>query len=79
MSRAAKPSNARAARAARTDRRRPDVDLSVAVQAAQAGDEQAFRLLFRDVQPRLLRYLRAIVADDAEDVAAEALLQIAAG
>ena len=44
--------------------------------AAQHGDEQAFRILYRDVQPRLLRYLRAMVGDDAEDVASEAWLQI---
>jgi RNA polymerase sigma-70 factor, ECF subfamily len=56
---------------------RPEADLSLAVRAAQGGDEEAFRLLFRDVQPRLLRYLRAIVADDAEDVASESWLQIA--
>ncbi len=53
------------------------MDLSIAVREAQRGDEEAFRLLFRDVQPRLLRYLRAVVADDAEDVASEAWLQIA--
>jgi RNA polymerase sigma-70 factor, ECF subfamily len=52
-------------------------DLSPLVQAAQAGDEDAFRALYRGVQPGLLRYLRAIVGDDAEDVAAEAWLQIA--
>ena len=53
------------------------MDLSIAVREAQRGDEEAFRLLFRDVQPRLLRYLRAVVADDAGDVASEAWLQIA--
>ncbi len=63
--------------AARSGRGRPEADLSLAVRAAQGGDEEAFRLLFRDVQPRLLRYLRAIVADDAEDVASESWLQIA--
>ena len=52
-------------------------DLTAAVAAAQHGDEQAFRILYRDVQPRLLRYLRAMVGDDAEDVASEAWLQIA--
>jgi RNA polymerase sigma-70 factor (ECF subfamily) len=52
-------------------------DLTAAVAAAQHGDEQAFRVLYRDVQPRLLRYLRAMVGDDAEDVASEAWLQIA--
>jgi len=30
-------------------------DLSDAVRAAQQGDQQAFRVLYRDVQPRLLR------------------------
>jgi RNA polymerase sigma-70 factor, ECF subfamily len=57
---------------------RPDKpDLSDAVRAAQQGDQQAFRVLYRDVQPRLLRYLRAMVGDDAEDVASEAWLHIA--
>jgi RNA polymerase sigma-70 factor, ECF subfamily len=51
-------------------------DLTEAVQAAQQGDEQAFRALYRDLQPRLLRYLRAMVGDDAEDVASEAWLHI---
>ncbi|MER6397490.1 RNA polymerase sigma factor [Kitasatospora sp. NPDC001603] len=59
------------------------VDLSEAVRAAQAGDEEAFRLLFRSVQPGLLRYLRVLVGgrpedvQDAEDIASEAWLQIA--
>ncbi|MQS13452.1 RNA polymerase sigma factor [Streptomyces kaniharaensis] len=58
-------------------------DLTEAVQAAQRGDEEAFRLLFRSVQPGLLRYLRVLVggrpedAQDAEDIASEAWLQIA--
>ncbi|MBV6697035.1 RNA polymerase sigma factor [Kitasatospora aureofaciens] len=58
-------------------------DLAEAVQAAQRGDEEAFRLLFRTVQPGLLRYLRVLVggrpedAQDAEDIASEAWLQIA--
>ncbi len=52
-------------------------DLSSAVREAQRGDEDAFRALFRAVQPGLLRYLRALVGDDAEDVASEAWLQIA--
>jgi RNA polymerase sigma-70 factor (ECF subfamily) len=49
------------------------------VDAAQQGDEEAFRLLYRAVQPRLLRYLRTLVGDDAEDVAADAWLEIARG
>src|SRR6201996_666782 len=52
-------------------------DLTEAVQAAQQGDEQAFRALYRDMQPRLLRYLRTMVGEDAEDVASEAWLHIA--
>ena len=58
-------------------------DLGHAVRAAQNGDEEAFRLVFRTVQPMLLRYLRVMVggdgsgAGDAEDIASEAWLQIA--
>ncbi|MFJ7249173.1 RNA polymerase sigma factor [Kitasatospora sp. NPDC098652] len=58
-------------------------DLTEAVRAAQEGDEEAFRLLFRTVQPGLLRYLRVLVGgrpedvQDAEDIASEAWLQIA--
>jgi RNA polymerase sigma-70 factor, ECF subfamily len=51
-------------------------DLAAALCSAQAGDEAGFRLLYRDMQPRLLRYLRVLVAGDAEDVASEAWLQI---
>ncbi|MER5640368.1 RNA polymerase sigma factor [Kitasatospora sp. NPDC002227] len=57
----------------------PD-ELTAAVHAAQAGDEAAFRLLFRAVQPGLLRYLRVLLGggpEDAEDIASEAWLQIA--
>jgi DNA-directed RNA polymerase specialized sigma24 family protein len=43
---------------------------------AQRGDPEAFRVLYRDIQPRLLRYLHALVGQDAEDVAAETWLQI---
>jgi RNA polymerase sigma-70 factor (ECF subfamily) len=53
------------------------VDLSHAVADAQIGDENAFRVLYRAVQPGLLRYLAVLVGDDAEDVASEAWLQIA--
>lgn len=52
-------------------------DLSPLVPAARSGDQEAFRLLYRAVQPLLLRYLRTLVGDDAEDVASEAWLQIA--
>lgn len=52
-------------------------DVDAALRAAQHGDEDAFRLLYRDTQPRLLRYLRVVAGEDAEDVASEAWLQIA--
>ena len=56
----------------------PDVtDLSGAVLKAQQGSSDAFRALYRDTQPRLLRYLYALVGDDAEDVASETWLQVA--
>src|ERR1700733_12558095 len=50
-------------------------DLAAAVVRAQQGDQEAFRALYRDAQPRLLRYLHALVGDDAEDVASETWLQ----
>jgi RNA polymerase sigma-70 factor, ECF subfamily len=52
-------------------------DLAPLVVSAQGGDDEAFRGLYRAVQPGLLRYLRALVGDDAEDVASETWLQVA--
>lgn len=53
-------------------------DLSATVRAARGGDEAAFRRLYREVQPGLLRYLRGLVGgEDAEDLASETWLQIA--
>jgi RNA polymerase sigma-70 factor (ECF subfamily) len=52
-------------------------DLSAVVRGAQCGDDQAFRTLYRAVQPSLLRYLQVMVGADAEDVASEAWLQVA--
>ena len=53
-----------------------DVDLGAAVGRAQQGDAEAFRLLYRDIQPRLIRYLHAITGQDAEDIASETWLQV---
>ncbi len=51
--------------------------LTAAVDAAQHGDEAAFRVVYRGVHPRLLAYVRSLVGEaDAEDVASEAWLQI---
>jgi RNA polymerase sigma-70 factor, ECF subfamily len=52
-------------------------DLADIVSEAANGDEFAFRALYRAVQPGLLRYLRGLVGEDAEDVASETWLQIA--
>ena len=59
--------------------REPVRDLAEAVRRAQEGDEDAFRVLYRDIHPRILRYLRAIVGNDADDVASETWLHIARG
>lgn len=54
-----------------------DRRLTVAVQAAQGGDEAAFRTVYRAVHPRLLGYVRTLVSEaDVEDVTSEAWLQI---
>ncbi len=55
----------------------PTVRLGLVVARAQAGDDDAFRVLYRAVQPGLLRYLRVLVGHDAEDVASETWAQIA--
>ncbi|WP_415954525.1 RNA polymerase sigma factor [Streptomyces sp. KLOTTS4A1] len=54
-----------------------DGGLGAAVLQAQGGDEQAFATAYRLVQPGLLAYVRGLVGDEAEDVAAEAWLVIA--
>ncbi|MZF90382.1 RNA polymerase sigma factor [Streptomyces sp. SID5643] len=63
-----------------TERRRGqayDGELGAAVAKAQQGDEAAFAVAYRLVQPGLLGYLRGLVGDDAEDVASDAWLEIA--
>ncbi|MEU6391453.1 RNA polymerase sigma factor [Streptomyces sp. NPDC046939] len=60
--------------------RRPharDDELGAAVARAQEGDEAAFAVAYRLVQPGLLGYLRGLVGHEAEDVAADAWLEIA--
>src|SRR5207247_11193609 len=47
--------------------------------AAQEGSEAAFSLLWRDGNPPLLRYLRVIAPDVAEDVAADTWVQVVRG
>jgi RNA polymerase sigma-70 factor, ECF subfamily len=47
--------------------------------AAQEGSEDAFSQLWRDANPPLLRYLRVIAPDVAEDVAAETWVKVLRG
>ncbi|MEU6116113.1 sigma factor-like helix-turn-helix DNA-binding protein [Streptomyces sp. NPDC047117] len=54
-----------------------DGELGAAVARAQQGDEAAFAVAYRLVQPGLLGYLRGLVGEAAETVAAEAWQEIA--
>ncbi|TGB00056.1 RNA polymerase sigma factor [Streptomyces sp. MZ04] len=57
-----------------------DEELGAAVARAQEGDDAAFAVAYRLVQPGILGYLRGLVGHDgetAEDVAADAWLEIA--
>jgi RNA polymerase sigma-70 factor, ECF subfamily len=47
--------------------------------AAQGGDEQAFAVLWRDLQPAVLRYLRVAVPVAAEDLAADTWISVIRG
>lgn len=55
----------------------PDADLAGPLRAAIDGDETGFAALWRALQPAVLRYLRAVCGDAAEDVASETWLQVA--
>ncbi len=54
------------------------VDSRTVVRAV-AGNEGAFTDLYRQLHPRTLRYAATLVGPDAEDVTAEAWLQVAQG
>ena len=49
------------------------------LRAAQGGSEAAFSQLWRDGNPALLRYLRVIVPEAAEDVASDTWVQVVRG
>jgi RNA polymerase sigma-70 factor (ECF subfamily) len=51
--------------------------LQITLNAARDGNEYAFETIYRTLAPRLARYARGLVGQDADDVAAEAWLQIA--
>jgi RNA polymerase sigma-70 factor (ECF subfamily) len=50
---------------------------AAALEGARRGDEQAFALLYRDIHPNLLRYLRGMSVELAEDAASETWLEAA--
>ena len=52
---------------------------AAALAAAQEGSEAAFSQLWRDGNPALLRYLRVIAPESAEDVAGDTWLQVVRG
>jgi RNA polymerase sigma-70 factor (ECF subfamily) len=54
-----------------------DDQFADALIAARAGEEQGFAVLWRALNPLVLRYLRVVVGDAAEDVASETWLQVA--
>ncbi|WP_030439406.1 RNA polymerase sigma factor [Actinoplanes subtropicus] len=56
--------------------RRPTPDLGPALAAARDGDPHGFAQLWRALQPALLRYLRVVAGDHAEDAASETWLQV---
>ena len=61
-----------------SERQRPHADQDVvsnALHSAIAGNDAGFVELYRAVQPGLLRYLRTLVGQDADDVASEAWAQ----
>jgi RNA polymerase sigma-70 factor (ECF subfamily) len=47
--------------------------------AAQGGDEQAFAVLWRELQPAVLRYLRVAAPAAAEDLAADTWISVIRG
>jgi RNA polymerase sigma-70 factor (ECF subfamily) len=54
-------------------------EFATVLRAAQSGSDAAFTVLWNDANPALLRYLRVIAPDAAEDIAAETWLQVVRG
>ncbi|MFC7532424.1 RNA polymerase sigma factor [Actinoplanes sp. GCM10030250] len=54
-----------------------DDELADALSAARDGDERGFTVLWRALHPAVLRYLRVLTGEAAEDVASETWLQAA--
>lgn len=54
-------------------------DFAVVLAAAQSGCEEDFAVLWRDANPSLLRYLRVVAPEGADDIAAETWVQVVRG
>ena len=54
-------------------------EFPVVLGAAARGDEEAFGRLWRDLQPRLLRYFAVVSPAAAEDLASETWLGMVRG
>lgn len=54
-------------------------EFAAVLTAAQQGNEDAFAVLWRDANPALLRYLRVVAPEHAEDIAAETWIQVVRG
>lgn len=81
-SQAARHGTARLTSSARRASARPTADapepvneLAAAIEGARRADSESFRILYRETQPRLLRYLSYLVGNEAEDIASETWLQ----
>lgn len=51
-------------------------DFVAALHAARQGDERALAALWQELQPALLRYLRAVEPGAAEDIASDTWLEV---
>ena len=54
-------------------------DFAEILAAAQDGDDLKFAVLWRDANPALLRYLRVLAPENAEDIAAETWVHVIRG
>lgn len=51
-------------------------DFAWVLAEAQSGDDEQFAVLWRDANPALLRYLRVLAPENAEDIAAETWVHV---
>jgi RNA polymerase sigma-70 factor (ECF subfamily) len=54
-------------------------DFALVLAGAQGGSDDQFAVLWRDANPALLRYLRVLAPENAEDIAAETWVHVVRG